>query len=82
MYIFKSGTIQKWKLSGCLVDWSVSVVSFVHRRMAYAVYDSEEVLEEVIKAFADKQPEIEGKLLRVYKYQPSAEMPAGITIEF
>jgi hypothetical protein len=45
--------------------------------MAYVIYDSESLLEEAYKQHLEKLPEINGKTLRVLKYQSSSEMPSG-----
>lgn len=48
------------------------------KRMAYVIYDSEAVLEEAHKQYLEKLPEVDGKTLRVLKYQPTSEMPSGL----
>lgn len=45
--------------------------------MAYIIFDSAELAEEVLKKYDENLPEIGNKKLRIFKYQPNAEMPSG-----
>lgn len=47
--------------------------------MAYVIYDSAELAEEVLKKYTDNQPEVDSKKLRVFRYQPNTEMPSGMS---
>lgn len=46
--------------------------------MAYVIFDSAESAEEVLKKYDENQPEIGNKKLRIFRYQPNAEMPSGM----